>query len=724
MTDAATHSQSLVDPNERSFVAPPEPAPAEFLNRELMWLQFNRRVLHQALDARTPLLERVRFLGIFTSNLDEFIMKRLASIKRQAAAGVVSAGPDGMTAQQVADELRRCIVELQRLQSDCYLNEIRPALAAEGIHLASWAQLTPEEQTEASAMFMRDVFPQVTPLAVDPGHPFPFISNLSESLGVVLRHSGRDDVVFARVKIPEMVPRWVRLKCTEKEGYMRFASLYEVVAHNLDDLFPGMHVLAVMPFRVTRNADVERDAEDADDLRELIEQELKDRRFAKAVRLEHGPDPNPWMLQFLKKELELGDDDVYEVGGELDYGDLRPIADLNIPRLRYEPWTPLTPPPLRDKDADFFALIRQHDLLVHHPYESFNASVERFVKQAAQDPKVLAIKTTIYRAGDDNPFIYSLIQAAEARKHVVCIVEIKARFDEERNIELARSLEDAGVHVVFGVVGLKTHTKTTLVVREDPDRIRCYAHIGTGNYHAGTAKLYTDLGLFTADPGITGDLVDLFHFLTGRSLKRDYAKLLIAPACMRDRFMAMIERETEHARAGRPARIIAKMNSLEEHRICRALYAASNAGVQIDLIVRGFCCLRPGVKNLSENIRVSSVIGRFLEHSRIFYFRNGQQDELAGDFFIGSADWMYRNLLARVEAVVPIESAANRQRLWEILQIMLADGRQTWDMASDGTYSQRTPRDAEDIGTHAMLMYLNRERERSLRALPGRATAR
>ncbi|HEX4794645.1 MAG TPA: polyphosphate kinase 1 [Humisphaera sp.] len=681
---------------------------AEFLNRELSWLEFNRRVLHEAKDARNPLLERVKFLEIFTSNLDEFFMKRVGGLRRQIAAGVVSQTADGLTPQQQLAAIRKAVLPMLAEQADIFKRQVRPALTENGIHLLEWEQL-PEAGRQAARRFFRaNIFPVLTPLAVDPGHPFPFISNLSDSLGVVLMQPGRSEQMFARVKVPETLPRWVRVGSGETDGQFRFVRLVDIIRNNLQDLFANMTILDVMPFRLTRNADVKNDDEDAEDLLELVESELRQRRFARAVRLEHGANPNPWIIQFLKQELGLTADDVYESPGELDYGDLRPISDLNLPKLRFEPWTPVIPPALADDDADIFGIIRGGDLLVHHPYESFNASVERFIKAAAEDPKVLAIKMTVYRTGDDSPFIHTLIRAAEARKQVVCLVELKARFDEERNIVLAQALENAGVHVVYGIVGLKTHTKLALVVRQDPDGIRCYCHVGTGNYNAQTAKLYTDLGLFTCDPAITEEVVELFHYLTGRSLKGDYKKLLVAPVNMKDRFRAMIAREVAHHQAGRPARIVAKMNSLEDSDICRDLYAASREGLPIDLIVRGFCALRPGVPGMSENIRVISVIGRFLEHSRIFYFRNGASDAIDGEFYIGSADWMYRNLLARVEAVVPIEQRNLRERLWMILQTMQHDRRQAWDMRPDGSYVQREAAEGE-LGTHGILMALHRE---------------
>ena len=480
----------------------------------------------------------------------------------------------------------------------------------------------------------------------------------------------------------------------------------------MKDLFPDMEVLDVMPFRITRNAEVERDDDDeVDDLLEMIAEEIKQRRFAEVVRLEHGPDPDPWMLRFLMDELELTEAEVFEEPALLDYTELKPIADLPMPHLKFEPWNPIAPARLLDEKESIFAVIREGDVLVHHPYESFGMSVERFVKQAVEDPKVLAIKMTLYRTGDESPFIPLLIRAAERGKQVVVLIELQARFDEERNIHWAQELENAGVHVVYGVMGLKTHAKVALVIRQDRDMIRCYAHFGTGNYHKETAKLYTDVGLFTCNPAFTEDAVELFHFLTGRSLKRNYRKLLVAPINMKDLFIDKIRRETEHAKAGRPARIIAKCNSLEDANVGRALYEASLAGVRIELIVRGFCCLRPHVSGMSDNIRVISIIGRFLEHSRIFFFQNGETDPLKGEFYIGSADWMYRNLLARVETVVPIEATPLRQRLWEIFDIMLKDRRQAWEMDPDGTYKQYKPeKPDEEIGTHKRLMDLTTKR--------------
>ncbi|MBI5489615.1 MAG: polyphosphate kinase 1 [Deltaproteobacteria bacterium] len=691
---------------------PPEPDPSHgltprgYLNRELSWLEFNRRVLHEAADPRTPLLERARFLAIFASNLDEFVMKRLNLLKRQVEAEVVRRGPDGMNPREQLAAIRAAILPMLEEQARIYTAQLVPGLAEKGVHLLSWEQLTPEEKAEAATVLRQRVFPVLTPLSVDPGHPFPFLSNLSTSLGVSLRRPGDPENLFARIKVPSNLPPFVRLEAGGPGAGYRFLPLLDLIRRFVQDLFPGMEIQTQMAFRVTRNADVERDEADADDLLDLIEQELRQRRFERAVRLEHGPDPVGWMQRFLMEELGLAEDDVYVMPALLDYGALRTIADLPLPDLRYPRWTPQPPKVLGDEEADIFAAIRRRDILVHHPYESFEHSVERFVMAAAGDKQVEAIKITLYRTGDDSPFIPALIRAAEAGKQVVAIIELKARFDEQRNIHVAQMLEEAGVHVVYGIVGLKTHTKTTLVVRNEADGLRCYAHIGTGNYHVATARLYTDLSLLTCRPELTDDLVELFHYLTGVSLKKEYRSLLVAPVNMRERFLQLIDREIENRKAGRPARIVAKMNQLEDRKVIAELYRASQAGVPIDLVVRGFCCLRPGVPGLSETIRVSSVIGRFLEHSRIFHFAAGQEKPADGEFFLGSADWMYRNMRHRVELVTPVRDPAARARLWEILDITLKDRRCAWDMSADGGYQQRTtPAGGPDApGTHAVLM--------------------
>ncbi|MBI5726067.1 MAG: polyphosphate kinase 1 [Planctomycetes bacterium] len=685
------------------------PPDQRFVSRDLSWLEFNRRVLHEAVDTRTPLLERVFFLSIFTSNLDEFFMKRVGMLKRLVEDGVVTPRADGMTAAQQLSEIRKALLPMLQLQAGTFKDVIRPDLAQNGIKILDWSELAGDDRKAADGYFHASVFPVLTPLAVDPGHPFPFISNLSTSLAVILRHPDKQEQLFARVKIPKVLPQFVQLPNPPAGGDLRFIDLIDLIRNNLSGLFPDMTILNATPFRITRNADVERDEDDAEDLLGMVEEELRQRRFEKVIRLEHGPNPDPWVLKYLVRELDLPDQDVYEMPTLLDFTSLKQIADLAAPKLKNEPWVPITPKALADESADIFAIIRKGDLLVHHPYESFTGSVERFVKAAVNDPAVLAIKITLYRTGDDSPFIPLLIRAAEEGKQVVCLIELKARFDEERNIYLAQALEKAGVHVVYGIVGLKTHTKTTLVVRQEPDGMRCYAHIGTGNYHVQTAKLYTDLSLLTCRKELADELIELFHYLTGISLKKKYDKLLVAPVTMKDRFIGMIEREIANKKAGRPAHIVGKMNSLEDHDICLALCRAGQAGVPVDLIIRGFCCLRPGVPGLTENVRVISVIGRFLEHSRIFYFLAGCEDPLEGEFYIGSADWMSRNLMDRVEVITPVESRPQRETLWQIIQIMLADQRQAWDMKPDGTYVQRTPADPSApaaIGTHRTLMEL------------------
>ncbi len=714
MTKAKTTKRSLKKTRAKAGPKPedllPDETPQEFFNRELSWIEFNTRVLHEALDERTPLLERVRFLGIFTSNLDEFFMKRVAGLKRQVAVGV-QRRVGGFTPQQQLAAIRDRVLPLLRRQADCYHKVILPLLEKQGVELLKWSDLTESERNFSTHYFRHQIFPVLTPLAVDPGLPFPFLSNLSLSLGVTLKHPEREEKLFARIKVPKIFPQWILLSGSNlSEGPTRFISLMDMISYNLRDLFPDMEVVGIMPFRITRNADIERDEEDAEDLLEMIAEELKQRRFAEVVRLEHGPDPDPWMLRFLMDELELTEADVYENPGWLDYTDLKPIVELPRPQLKYEPWVPVTPTGLQDDHENFFSILKHNDVLVHHPYESFGASVEKFLRVATEDRSVLAIKMTLYRTGDDSPFIPLLIRAAEAGKQVVVLIEVKARFDEERNIHWAHELENSGVHVVYGVVGLKTHAKIALVIRQEEHGPQCYVHIGTGNYHKDTAKLYTDLGLFTTKPAFTEDVVELFHFLTGRSLKRNYQKLSVAPVGMKERFLEMIKRETELAKAGRSGRIVAKCNSLEDVMVCRALYEASQAGVKIDLIIRGFCCLRPKVPGLSENIRVISVIGRFLEHSRIFYFQNGATDPLDGLFFMGSADWMYRNLLGRIEAVVPIEDRSGRERTWEILEVMMADRRCCWELNVDGSYTQLKPQNPDDKGTHEKLMQLTRAR--------------
>ena len=689
--------------------------PARFLNRDFEWLEFNRRVLDMSGDAGVPLLERVRFLCIFSSNLDEFFMKRVGSLRHQIEAGLTGPVVEALTPAQQFVGIRERVMLMAKAQANMLKTDLYPALRAHDIELLKWDELNMDEQNEARKWFRHNVFPILTPLAVDPGHRFPFISNMSVSLGVMLQRPGESEQLFARVKVPEIPSRLYRVP-----GTRRWIPLQDIIEHNLDELFPGMEILKVLPFRVTRNAEIDNDNDDADDLLEAIQQQLRERRFARVVRMEIPTNANPRILKFLMDELEIDEADIYESDGVLDYGALNEIADVDDAQLHFSNWTPLKPLGFDHGNYDIFARIRKGDVLLHHPYESFEASVEQFIEQAAKDPKVLCIKQSLYRTSGDSPFITSLIHAAETGKQVAVLVELRARFDEARNIRWARKLEDAGVHVAYGVVGLKTHTKTALVVRQEASGIRCYGHIGTGNYNSKTARLYEDIGLLTCDPEITEDLTGLFNYMTGRSRQRDYLKLLIAPVAMKKRFLQLIENEIELTKPGKPGRIIAKMNQLEDRGIMDALYRASQAGVQIDLIVRGFCCLRPGVPGLSDNIRVRSVVGRFLEHSRIFWFQAGKENPLDGDMYIGSADWMYRNLQTRVEAATPILLPEHRARLWDVIQTCLNDCRQSWQMRGDGTYERIAwdHLDAQDpraIGVHQYLMNSETQRHTQMR---------
>ncbi len=713
----------------RNVEAPPDKA----VNRDLSWLEFNRRVLHLSMDQWRPLLDRVRFLAIFSSNLDEFFMKRAGLLKGRIAAGLDAFQADGQTHKSVLAGIRRLVLELQEQQARCWQEQLVPALRQAGIHLLTYADLTREEQRAIDAWFNAHVFPILTPLAVDPGHRFPFISNLSENLGILLSQPGDSERHFARVKIPDVLPRLIPVPDdaggsaprgatdtprTSADGGApherdprptRLIPLEEVIKHNLDDLFCGMTIHDIMPFRLTRNAAVEQD-DDPEDLLKSVETELRMRRFAGPVRIEVGTSPSPIVLDFIVEALGLTHDDVYQRGGPLEYGDLFQLADLPRSDLKEPPWRPVVPARLADEDADIFAIIRERDVLLHHPYESFNASVERFIAQAARDPDVLAIKQTLYRTSPDSPFVASLIRAAEAGKQVACMVEVRARFDENRNVRFARLLEKNGVHVAYGVVGLKTHCKCSLVVRREEGGLRCYAHLGTGNYNPRTAQLYTDIGILTCDPAICDDVVSVFNFLTGRSQKRDYKELIIAPHAMRDRFIELIDGEIAVARAGGHGRVIAKMNSFEDPTMMHKLYEASQAGVKITLMVRGFCCLRPGVPGLSDNIDVLSIVGRFLEHSRVFFFGRGEADPLDGAWYIGSADWMYRNLSNRVEIVTPVKDRQARARISRVLQIMLEDRACAWRMNPDGSYDKLAPRpeatadSPEVLGTFRTLM--------------------
>ena len=658
-----------------------------FFNRELSWLDFNARVLALGSDTAIPLLERAKFLAIFSSNLDEFFQVRVAGLKDQVYAGIDGTASDGRTAKEQLTEIRDDVLDLVERQCRVFHDELVPAVAEEGVRFARWADLGEVDRKALHEFFDDRIFPVLTPLAVDPGHPFPYISNLSLSLALRVVDPETGAQRFARVKVPSNLPRYVTVP-----GTTTFVPLEEVIAPFLDELFAGMHVIEASAFRVTRNADLTLEEDEADDLLIAVEMELRRRRFGRAVRLEVAVDMSDELRSLLQRELDLHADDVYELEGPLDFTGLWGIHGLDRPDLKDPPWQGITQARLvteDDEPADFFAEIRRAPVLVHHPYASFRNSVEAFLKQAAKDPHVVAIKMTLYRTSGDSPIVRSLIRAAESGKQVVALVELKARFDEAANIEWAKRLEDVGVHVVYGLVGLKTHTKTLLVVREEDDGLRRYCHIGTGNYNPKTATIYEDLGLFTTDPTIGRDLSQLFNFLTGFGRDVDYGKLVVAPHHMRPRLEALIANEAEHARAGRPARIIAKMNSLSDGRMIDALYDAAAAGVEIDLIIRGICCLRPGVEGLSETIRVRSIVGRYLEHSRIYHFANGH-GEGKPTYLIGSADMMGRNLNRRVEALVDVEAPELQARLAEVIDINLGDDTLAWTLAADGTWTRRS----------------------------------
>jgi polyphosphate kinase len=653
-------------------------APLPYLNRELSWLEFNARVLHEARDPRNPLLERVRFLTIFASNLDEFFQVRIAGLRQQVETGSVARSPDGRTAEEQLTAARDRVLGLVAEHSAIYV-DVRRSLAGEGIDVVEYAAI-PEHHEALRQRFLNEIFPVLTPLAVDPGHPFPYISTLSLSIAVGLVDPETGERAFARVKVPQILPRLLEVAPS------RFVLIDQVIEANLDALFSGMQIEEHHLFRVTRNADLAIEEDEADDLLLAIEEELRRRRFGEAVRLEVERSMPAGTRTLLLRGLGLTDADSYEVSGMLDLTGLGQIAELARPDLQRPVWTPITPPrllpPDEDTPTDMFAAIRAGDILVHHPYESFAASVERFITQAADDPDVLSIKQTLYRTSGDSPLVQSLIRAAERGKQVVVLVEIKARFDEEANIVWARKLERAGAHVVYGLVGLKTHSKTALVVRREGSGLRRYVHIGTGNYNPKTARLYVDLGLLTVRPEIGADVTDLFNVLTGLSRQRSFRRLLVAPHSLRSRFLELVQREIVHAEAGREARIVLKLNAIVDGPSIEALYEASKAGVQVELIIRAACSLQPGLEGISENIRVRSIIGEFLEHSRIWSFENGGDRE----WYIGSADLMDRNLDRRVEAIVPVEDPEARVRLATIIDVMLADDRRSWHLRSDATW--------------------------------------
>jgi len=669
--------------------------PRLYLNRELSWLEFNERVLAEAYDPRNPLLERVKFVAITASNLDEFYSKRIGWLRRVIQRDPLTRTVDDLTvSEQLRLVLARCAVQRRRMEA-CWREDLAPRLTDHGVRVVPFNELDGEARRRLHEYFVTAIFPVLTPLVVDPAHPFPFISGGSLSLACDVRRPGDHVARFARVKVPQNRPRFV------DAGDMRFVPIEELIAAHFDMLFPGVDVLGWQPFRVLRSIEVGAPGEEADDLLELIERELQRRRLAQAVSLEVDDEIPTARVEMLLEELELTEDDVVVSDGPLGLADLFQIAALPIAELSLTPFEPAVPhtfATVGDRTA-FFGMLRQQDVLVHHPYESFDATVARFVEEAANDPSVLAIKQTMYRTSPDSPIFEELIDASGRGKQVAVLVELTARFDEANNIEWARKLENAGVHVAYGDPNLKIHSKICLIVREEAAGVTMYAHIGTGNYNSRTANVYTDLGLFTSDPAICQDLVKVFNYLTGLADRLDPRELLVAPENLRSELERRVRREIAHARAGRPARMIFKMNALEDREFTRLLYEASQAGVQVDLIVRGICRLRPGLPGVSENVRVVSVIGRFLEHSRIYAFENDGDPE----YFIGSADIMKRNLDERIEVVTPVHQADLKTRLHEVLELMLSDARQGWELR-DSTWS-RDP-NAEGDGVHATLLAL------------------
>jgi polyphosphate kinase len=687
-----------------------EPVESRYFQRELSWIEFDARVLELSRDADLPLLERLRSVSFFASNLDEFFMVRVAGLVEDADAGRrTPAGEPSL--REVIAKLTSRSAELLALQSRILQRDLLPALAEQGIRILTLDECSDEERSALDATFHRAIFPVLTPLAVGPGQPFPYISGLSLSLGVLVRDPETGQRRFARVKVPEVLPRFTPVGDDES----RFLPLERLIAANLDALFPGMVIEEHTCFRVTRDADFEIQ-EEATDVMHAVEQELRRRRFGDAVRLEIDAAASIEMRELLERSLPVDPAYVYAIDGLLDAADFSQLANLDRPDLRYPPWDGVTQERLRgpdDESADVFAAMRAGDILVHHPYDSFETSVERMLEQAVEDPNVLAIKHTIYRTSGDSPVVRAMIRAAEQGKQAVALVELKARFDEEQNVSWSRALERAGVHVVHGFADLKTHAKCALVVRREAGGIRRYAHIGTGNYHPRTARLYTDIGMFTARPDLTADVADLFNYLTGFARPRRYRKLLVAPLDFRDRIVEELERVVEAHREGQPTRVVMKMNSIVDRASIDALYEASQAGVPIDLLIRGTCCLRPGVPGLSETITVRSLLGRFLEHERVYMYRIGDERRL----FVGSGDLMPRNLDNRVEVIAPIEDPALVKEIDDVLEIVLADNRGSWTLGPDGSWT-RVPREGKLRSAQDELIERARARGRSRESVP------
>jgi polyphosphate kinase len=699
-TTRAGRAKAVGDPGGNVFT-PPVPA-SRFLDRELSWLAFNERVLALAKDPDLPLLERARFLAIFASNLDEFFMVRVAGLKRRIATGLAVTAASGLEPRRVLERISEKAHLLQKDHAAVYNDLVAPALADAGVALVHWNALSAAEQERLHAFFRDQVFPVLTPLAVDPAHPFPYISGLSLNLAVILRNPVTDKEHFARVKVPPLLPRFIAVG-GDDDHEERFVPLEDVIAVHLDQLFPGMEVLQHHTFRVTRNEDLEVEEDDAENLLQALEKELLRRRFGPPVRLELAEDVDPHVRDMLVRELGVSQAEVYALPEPLDLRGLNVVADLDLPELHYPKFVPKTHRHLNEvetaKPSDVFAAIRARDVLLHHPYDSFSTSVQTFLEQAAADPKVLAIKQTLYRTSGDSPIIDALIDAAEAGKQVLALVEIKARFDEQANITWARKLEQAGVHVVYGIVGLKTHAKLSLVVRQEEQGLRRYCHVGTGNYNPKTARLYEDIGLLTCDPQVGEDLTRLFNQLSGYAPKTAYRRLLVAPRSLRSGLVDRVHREIANHAEGKPARIRFKMNSIVDEVLIDALYQASAAGVPVDVIVRGICAIRPGVPGLSENIRVRSILGRFLEHSRVFWFAGGGEPVV----YLGSADMMHRNLDRRVEALVRIKDPAHLAELDDLLDLSMDPQTISWHLESDGSWVRHPGPDDEpgrDLQAH------------------------
>ena len=686
-------------------MADPVVAPEHYVNRELSWIAFNQRVLAQALSEHTPLLEQAKFSAIFSNNLDEFFMVRVASLKSQVEAGVQTLSDDGLTPTQQLAKIRGGLQPLLEQQQAHYRHYLKHQLGEHGVHLIDYARLNAKQRSWVDGYFQNAIFPVLTPLAVDPAHPFPFISNLSLNIAALIRDPDTGQQQFARVKVPQKnLPRFVELPVELSDHaptpVYTAVPLEQVVAFNLQLLFPGMEIEGHYFLRVTRDADLELRDLEADDLMEALQQGLRKRRMGgEVVRIEVANEMPDAVVDLLMEGTDVAPEDLYRIQGPLGLDDLMSLMAIPLAQLKDKPHRGRTAARLAraqkslledgsikaEEFESIFSVLRRGDVLLHHPFDLFSTSVEEFINQAADDASVLAIKMTLYRVSKDSPIIAALIRAAENGKQVMALVELKARFDEDNNIQWARQLERSGVHVVYGVIGLKTHTKIALVVRKEKQQLKTYCHVGTGNYNSKTASLYTDLGILSSNRELGEDLIELFNGLTGYSKQREYRKMLVAPVTLRRSMEALIQRETEHARAGRPAAVKAKMNALVDPRIIGLLYEASQAGVQIDLVVRGMCSLRPGLAGVSDNIRVCSVIGRFLEHSRLFWFANGGDDEI----YIGSADWMARNLDRRVEAVAPVESEQLRKKLGWLIDLYLSDNTAAWDMQADGTYRQR-----------------------------------